>query len=39
MQELRGKPVIDALDEKFQIDIQKLEQKGILPKLMIVRVG
>ncbi len=39
MQELRGKPVIDVLSEKFSIDIQELSQKDIIPKLTIVRVG
>lgn len=39
MLELRGKPVVDALTEKFNRDIQQLEQKGIVPKIVIVRVG
>lgn len=39
MLELRGKPVVDALNEKFGRDIQQLKQKGIIPKIAIVRVG
>jgi len=39
MQELRGKPVVDALTEGFHKDVEQLKQKGIVPKLAIVRVG
>lgn len=39
MQELRGKTVIDALAGKFSGEIHRLKQKGIIPKLSIVRVG
>lgn len=39
MQELRGKPVVDMLVEKCSSVIDTLKTKGIIPKLIIVRVG
>lgn len=39
MEELRGKPVVDALTETFSRKIQQLKKKDITPKLAIVRVG
>lgn len=39
MQELRGMPVVNELTAKFRNDIERLAQKGIIPKLTIVRVG
>ena len=39
MWELQGKPVVNALTEKINLDIEHLKQKGIFPKLVIVRVG
>jgi len=39
MKELRGMPVVNALIERFNIDVQQLNQKGIIPKITIVRVG
>ena len=39
MQDLRGKPVADALTEKLKQDISILGGKGIIPKLAVVRLG
>lgn len=39
MQELRGNAVINSLVEKYNMDIKKLKEKGITPKLTVVRVG
>lgn len=39
MQELKGLPVVNALCEKLMSDVEQLKQKGIIPKLSIVRVG
>lgn len=39
MMELRGKPVVDALNEEFNRNVQQLKEKGIVPKLAILRVG
>lgn len=39
MQELRGMPVVNALAEKFAQDIKTLGEKGITPKLTVVRIG
>ena len=39
MQELRGIPVVNALAEKLAGDILRLSQKGIVPKLAVVRIG
>jgi len=39
MQELRGLPVVDALAEKFKIQIEELAKNNIVPKLAVVRVG
>jgi len=39
MMELRGKAVVDALNDEFSRAIEQLKEKGIIPKLAIVRVG
>ncbi|MHB1485258.1 MAG: bifunctional 5,10-methylenetetrahydrofolate dehydrogenase/5,10-methenyltetrahydrofolate cyclohydrolase [Saccharofermentanales bacterium] len=39
MQELRGMPVVNALAEKFTEEIKTLGQKGITPKLTVVKIG
>lgn len=39
MQELRGMPVVDAINDKLKQDIIKLAKAGIIPTLAIVRVG
>lgn len=39
MQELRGMPVVNALIEKFGGQVKELQEKGIVPKLSVVRVG
>jgi len=36
---LKGKPVLDALNEKLKVDIETLNASGIYPTLGIVRVG
>jgi len=36
---LKGKIVADALDEKTLVRVGKLKEKGLVPKLAIVRVG
>lgn len=39
MQELRGMPVVNSLAEEFSTEIKTLKEKGIAPKLAVVRVG
>jgi len=39
MKELRGMPVVNAITEKVKKDITLLKEKGILPKLAVVRIG
>ncbi|MBQ9989740.1 MAG: bifunctional 5,10-methylenetetrahydrofolate dehydrogenase/5,10-methenyltetrahydrofolate cyclohydrolase [Lachnospiraceae bacterium] len=39
MRELKGMPVAKAMLEKLEKEVNKLEEKGIVPKLAIVRVG
>lgn len=39
MQDLKGMPVVNALAEKFAEDIKTMGQKGITPKLTVVRIG
>ena len=39
MQELRGMPVVNALTEKLSKQIEKLNEKQIMPKLAVVRIG
>ena len=39
MEEWRGMPVVQAMAEDFQARIAKLESKGIIPTLAVVRVG
>lgn len=39
MAEYRGMPVVKAMAEKFKEQIAELKEKGINPKLAIVRVG
>jgi len=39
MQELRGMPVINALNEQLSIETAILNEKGIVPKLVVIRVG
>lgn len=36
---IKGKPVADAITIEVKNDVQQLKQKGIIPKLKIVRVG
>lgn len=36
---LRGKPVADKITEELKIEVIKLKEKNIIPKLAIVRVG
>lgn len=36
---IKGKPVADAITEKVKKEADELKQKGIIPKLKIVRVG
>lgn len=36
---IKGKPVADKLTENVKIDIENLKEKGIEPKLQIIRVG
>lgn len=39
MAEYRGMPVVKAMAEKFKEQVAGLKEKGIIPKLAIVRVG
>lgn len=39
MQELRGMPVAKAIAGQAAIEVEKLKEKGIIPKLAVVRVG
>ncbi len=39
MNELRGMPVVKGLLEGFSIETKKLKEKGIIPKLVVIRVG
>lgn len=39
MMELRGKAAVDALNNEFSRAIEQLKEKGVMPKLAIVRVG
>lgn len=39
MQELRGMPVVKSLLADFEEKIKQLKEKGIVPKLVVVRVG
>lgn len=39
VRELKGMPVVNALNEKFSGEVSYLHSKGIIPKLAIVRVG
>jgi len=39
MRELRGLPVVDALAEKFKVQIEESVKSNIVPKLAVVRVG
>lgn len=39
MRELRGMPVVKALAEKFNEEIDNLSAAGIVPRLAVVRVG
>ena len=39
MSDLRGKPVADHIVEKAKVDIAKLKEQGINPKLAVIRVG
>ena len=39
MQELRGLPVVKSLVQKLEKQIQELKEKGVIPKLAVVRVG
>lgn len=39
MAEYRGMPVVKAMTEKFKEQVAGLKEKGIIPKLAIVRVG
>lgn len=39
MQELRGMPVVNSLNEQFDSQIVKLKEKNIIPKLAVIRVG
>lgn len=39
MAECRGMPVVKAMAEKFKEQVAGLKEKGIIPKLAIVRVG
>ena len=39
MRELRGMPVVKALAEQLKAEVAELAQKGVTPKLAVVRVG
>lgn len=39
MHDLRGKAVADALTERLKKDISALGEKGVVPKLAVVRIG
>jgi len=39
MQELRGMPVVSALTKQMNMQIEQLNQKQIIPKLAVIRVG
>jgi len=39
VQELRGIPVVNSLNDKLATEISALKVKGIVPKLAVVRVG
>lgn len=39
MQELRGMPVAKEIAGQAAIEVEKLKEKGIIPKLAVVRVG
>lgn len=39
MEELRGMPVVKAMAEDMKKEIEGLKERGILPKLVVVRVG
>ena len=39
MEELRGMPVVKAMAEDMKKEIECLKERGILPKLVVVRVG
>ena len=39
MNELRGMPVVNAISEDLKMRIDGLKDKGIIPKLAVVRVG
>lgn len=39
VRELKGMPVVNALNEKFSGEVSYLHSKGIIPKLAVVRVG
>ena len=39
MTELRGKPVADSITARATEDIARLKEKGIVPKLAVIRIG
>ncbi len=39
MEELRGMPVVKALLAKMEDNVEALKEKGILPRLVVIRVG
>jgi len=36
---IKGKPVADEIKEKLKVEVNELKEKGITPKLAIIRVG
>lgn len=39
MQELKGMPAVKSLIKQFEIEMDSLQEKGIVPKLTVIRVG
>ena len=39
MTEYRGMPVVKAMAEEFRARVAELKEKGVYPKLAVVRVG
>jgi len=39
MSEMRGMPVVNALLEKYKVEVERLNDEGVKPQLAIVRVG
>ncbi|MBV1756663.1 MAG: bifunctional 5,10-methylene-tetrahydrofolate dehydrogenase/5,10-methylene-tetrahydrofolate cyclohydrolase, partial [Dethiosulfatibacter sp.] len=36
---IRGKPVVDSITEEVKLNVERLKNKGLYPKLAILRVG